>query len=75
MTTREKNMANLQIGTIKGKEFIKLEDKFYPLRPNWKKVFANGIDKENWDRTWLLSPRVKMEFDQDFRKKELLTSG
>jgi hypothetical protein len=67
-TIREKNMANLQIGTIKGKEFIKLADKYYPLRPNWKKVFANGIDKDNWDRTWLLSPRVKMEYDQDSRK-------
>ena len=64
-------MANLKIGTIKGKEFIKLADKYYPLRPNWKKVFANGIDKDNWDNTWLLSSRVKLEYDQDLRKSLL----
>ena len=68
MTTREKNMTNLKIGTIKDKHFISLNGKYYPLRPNWKKVFANGIDKDNWDNTWLLSPRVKMEYDQDSRK-------
>jgi len=68
MTSREKNTANLKLGTIKGKHFIKLEDKYYPLRTNWKKVFANGIDKDNWDPTWLLSPRVKLEYDQDIRK-------
>lgn len=68
MTTRERNMSNLKIGTIKDKHFIRLNDKYYPLRTNWKKVFANGIDKENWDNTWLLSPRVKLEYDLDSRK-------
>lgn len=63
-------MANLKIGTIKGKPFIRLNDKYYPLRPNWKIVFANGIDKDNWDNTWLLSPRVKMEWDQDSKSSE-----
>lgn len=65
MTTRERNMSNLQIGTIKDKHFIRLGEKYYPLRVNWKKVYANGIDKENWDNTWLLSPRVKLEYDKD----------
>ena len=67
-TTREKNMANLKIGMIKDKYFIRLNEKYYPLRTGWKKVYANGIDKENWDNTWLLSPRVKLEYDQDVRK-------
>jgi len=65
MTTRERNIQNLKIGTIKGQHVIRLNNKYYPLRPNWKKVFANGIDKDNWDNTWLLSPRVKLEYDQD----------
>jgi hypothetical protein len=65
MTTRERNIQNLKIGTIRGNHFIHLNGKYYPLRANWKKVFANGIDKENWDNTWLLSPRVKLEYDQD----------
>jgi len=68
MTTREKNMSNLKIGMIRDKYFIRLGEKYYPLRTNWKKVYANGIDKENWDNTWLLSPRVKLEYDQDVRK-------
>jgi len=68
MTTREKNMSNLKIGTIRDKYFIRLNDKYYPLRLNWKKVYANGIDKDNWDNTWLLSPRVKLEYEQDLRK-------
>jgi len=68
MTTREKNMSNLKIGTIKDKYFIRLNEKYYPLRTNWKVVYANGIDKDNWDNTWLLSPRVKLEYELDLRK-------
>ena len=61
-------MSNLKIGTIKDKHVVKFGEKYYPLRTNWKMVFANGIDKEDWDPTWLLSPRVKLEYDQDLRK-------
>ena len=74
MTTREKNMAGLKLGKIRDKHFIHLNEKYYPLRANWKKVYANGIDKENWDPTWLLSPRVKMEWDQDIKASALRRS-
>lgn len=64
-------MTNLRIGTIKDKYVIKFGEKYYPLRANWKKVFANGIDKESWDPTWLLSSRVKLEWDEDLKQNHL----
>jgi len=65
MTLREKNMATLQIGTVGKKTFIKLNNKLYPLAKDWKRIFALNIDKEEWDPTWLLSPRNRMQWEQD----------
>jgi hypothetical protein len=76
MTTREKNMANLKIGTSgKGKKlFIKLGDKLYPLAKNWRMTFALNIDKEEWDPTWLLSTRNLMAYQHDLLKQDSLRS-
>jgi hypothetical protein len=77
MTTREKNMANLKIGTSgTGKKlFIKLGDKLYPLAKDWKRIFAFNIDKEEWDPTWLLSTRNLMAYQQDLLRSQTIKSG
>ena len=77
MTTREKNMANLKIGTsgTGTKKFIKLDDKLYPLAKDWKKTFAFNIDKEEWDPTWLLSPRNLMAYQQDLLRSQTVKAG
>ena len=74
MTTREKNIAALQIGTVGKKHFIKLNDKLYPLAKDWKKTFAYNIDKEEWDPTWLLSTRNLMAYQHDLLKQDSLRS-
>ena len=71
MTTREKNIAALQIGTVGKKHFIKLGDKLYPLAKDWKKTFAYNIDKEEWDATWLLSTKNLMAYQQDLLRSKV----
>jgi hypothetical protein len=72
MTIRERNLANLKIGTsgTGTKKFIKLGDKLYPLAKDWKRTLALNIDKEEWDPTWLLSTRNLMAYQHDILKKK-----